>query len=394
MKEIEEGIRTLYEAGNKLFRESKFSVEDLLLSTAVTLESEFNKARVVSHYATSGKQAEDLLINFLNRHLPKRFAATTGFVIDIETKISCQTDILLYDALNSPHFPISTDGQLILIDYIVSVIEVKSNLTIKQLEDAAIKIARVKSLKQDDDIKSETRTDNCLGIVFAYESPLTLEVIAKKLHALNVSKPRRKWIDAIVVLGKGMVTYTLQLPNENKSNIFIVTKNFLPPAGFINLSIFSNPEYPLHLFLAKLMGELGVFVGHSILSNNIVLGAISASQIFKRYVFDADGNIIEFAEQVLEKQYMFDVLGFTSIVGRYTIYKWANGFVFHTVKTNKAYAFLNYLIMTQSPQHFAFIEGLSLNNVFAYTTILKGQIPTKEEITELVKKYGCRVEFR
>lgn len=394
VKEIKDGIKKIHEAGNKIFRETKFNVEDLLKLTADTLENEFNKARIVTHYATSGKQAEDLLINLLNKHLPKRFAATTGFAIDIENKVSRQSDILLYDALNSAHFPISTDGQLILIDHLIAVIEVKSNLTKSQLTDAATKIASVKSLKQDHDIKRKTRTDNCLGIVFVYESEIDLEAAAEHLHELNSARPRNEWIDTIVILGRGMVSYTLQLPDESKSNIFIVTKNFLPPPGYINLSIFSNPEYPLHLFLAKLMGELGVFVGHSILSNNIIVGAISASKIHRRYVFDADGNIIEFNNTTLEKKSMFDVFEYAQLIGRFTIYKWANGYIFHTMQSPHAYEFLEYLIKTLKMQRFTFIEGLSPNSIFAYTTILKGEIPTNDEITQLVKKVGLRVEFR
>jgi|GEM_PF-3964930 len=394
-KEITKLVKKLYEEGNKIFREksSKPTAEEILKLTADTLESEFRKARIITHYPTSGKQAEDLLMAFLNKHLPKRFAATTGFAIDIENNISQQSDILLYDALNSPLFPVSMDSQMILVDHLVAVIEVKSNLTLAQLQDAACKIASVKTLKQDADIR-QSKADSCLGIVFAYESKMRLENIAKNLDNLNSARPRVEWIDTIVVLGKGMISYTLQLPNENKSSMFIVSKNFLPPAGFINLSIFSNPEYPLNLFISKLMGEIGIFIGHSILSNNIILKAISASKIYKRYVFDADQKIIALKDATLDQQCMFDVFEYAHLVGRYTIYKWANGFIFHTMQSKNSYDFLDCLIKILRPQRFTFIEGLSSNNLFAYTTILKGKIPTAEEISQVTKNLGLRVEFR
>ena len=76
------------------------------------------------HYAERGAEAEVILRDFLNDHLPKRFAADTGLVVDDEGGISRQCDVLVYDASNSP---IYRRGKRVLIlpsDNVAAILEV------------------------------------------------------------------------------------------------------------------------------------------------------------------------------------------------------------------------------------------------------------------------------
>ncbi len=54
------------------------------------------------HYGERGTESEIILQKFLNEHLPKRFSADTGLIIDDNNKISSQIDVIIYDSLNSP----------------------------------------------------------------------------------------------------------------------------------------------------------------------------------------------------------------------------------------------------------------------------------------------------
>lgn len=124
------------------------NLKDLLIAAGKQLRSDFEYTKTTStHGGNQGGEAEKILIKFLNTHLPQRFKSSSGFVIDYEGNISKQSDVLIYDALNSPIYKSSDEGLILLSDNVASVIEVKSTLTKKKLKDAAEKIASVKSQK-------------------------------------------------------------------------------------------------------------------------------------------------------------------------------------------------------------------------------------------------------
>lgn len=123
------------------------NIQELISEAGNHLRHEFESIKNSNpHYAERGAEAEIILANFLNSHLPKRFAAGSGIVIDHQNNFSSQTDVIIYDAINSPVY---RKGERVLIlpnDNVASVIEVKSSLCKSQLEDAAQKIASVKKL--------------------------------------------------------------------------------------------------------------------------------------------------------------------------------------------------------------------------------------------------------
>lgn len=123
------------------------SIDELFKLAADGLKFQLEKIRKeIHHYSTSGSEGEQLLIKFLNGHLPRRFSAISGFVIDPTNSVSLQSDIIIYDAENSPVCRAGENSQILLSDSVATVIEVKANLNKCELEDAAKKVASVKSL--------------------------------------------------------------------------------------------------------------------------------------------------------------------------------------------------------------------------------------------------------
>jgi hypothetical protein len=76
-----------------------------------------------------GLEVEEVLRKFLNAHLPRRYSACSGVMIDVENHMSKQTDVMVYDALSSPEYRASEQLQIVPADAVASVIEVKSCLT-------------------------------------------------------------------------------------------------------------------------------------------------------------------------------------------------------------------------------------------------------------------------
>jgi hypothetical protein len=75
----------------------------LLQAAGRQLQAEFQEIRDSNpHAGDSGAEAEEILKNFLRDRLPRRFGVESGIVLGTEGAISRQTDLIVFDALNSP----------------------------------------------------------------------------------------------------------------------------------------------------------------------------------------------------------------------------------------------------------------------------------------------------
>ncbi len=230
------------------------NIQELISQAGKHLRDEFEVIKNTNpHYAERGSETEKILQDFLNNHLPKRFAAGSGFIIDQQNNISRQTDVIIYDALNSPVYRYGPNSLILPSDNVAAAIEVKSSLCKGELEDASKKISLIKKLSKtpitnvDQPVTFNSLiTTKTLGIVFAYDSKTSLETLADNLREINQDLPYDQWIDTVVVLDKGVIGYILQNPFE---------KDFMGWFGGAESSEF--PVLPIYLHLIKEdLGEL------------------------------------------------------------------------------------------------------------------------------------------
>ncbi len=67
------------------------------------LLQQFEKAKLeIPHFGERGSEVEQVVINWLNSYLPKRYSACSGFIMDDCDLISPQTDVIIYDSYNCP----------------------------------------------------------------------------------------------------------------------------------------------------------------------------------------------------------------------------------------------------------------------------------------------------
>ncbi len=256
---------------------------DIFIEAGKQLRNDFEEIKNNNpHYAESGAEAEIILRDFLNEHLPKRFAADTGCIIDDENNISMQTDIIVYDALNSPVF---RKGKRVLIlpnDNVASVIEVKSKLNKDELKDAAKKIASAKALKKtpvnDGDqpvTMSSLVIEKSFGVVFAYDSYTSLEALSENLIEINTKYPSSQWIDMVVVLDKGIISYSIQTPFNKKMQGWYAGScddNFTIAPCYIHLGKAELGELTLNKFFSDLIIRLSFFRKRSLVNIESFLG--------------------------------------------------------------------------------------------------------------------------
>lgn len=246
----------------------------LFESARKMLLAEFEKAKVeVPHYGERGSETELVVINWLNKHLPKRFSACGGFILDDNDKISPQTDVIIYDALNCPILRYSEKNLIIPADNAAVAIEVKSNLTKEALVDASKKIKAVKSLGKmplsDLDLLSEGAKKivqrQTLGVVFAFESHTSLRTIGSWYEEI-FKQPQYNGghIDYICVLNKGWIDLAIKVQDGKGLNSILHPEPILRPK-IINgpmeiwIGCHESPEKSLLYMLRLITHHLQVF---------------------------------------------------------------------------------------------------------------------------------------
>jgi hypothetical protein len=175
----------------------------------------------INNRPAKGRERESLIINtFLNKYLPATVHAVHGAeILDSLGNRSAECDIVIQDA-NTPPLYVGDTFHLIPVEWAHGIVEVKSQLTTVELEDAHAKILRAKSLKkltyvpQTGDIRwghtvYGERFDffPMYGIVFAYRGNQIAD-LCNSLWELQRETPIANWIDAVVVLNQGVLLYS------------------------------------------------------------------------------------------------------------------------------------------------------------------------------------------
>ncbi|MDA2912549.1 hypothetical protein MYX77_01065 [Acidobacteriia bacterium AH_259_A11_L15] len=147
-------------------KKNRVDLSSVFAAVAEQLRAQFNAIQhSVQHGPTKGSAGEAVWREWLERHLPRRYAAGTGFVTDSKGYQSKQQDIVIYDRQYSPLLYVERDALFIPAESVYAVVEVKTSLTPDEIGDAKAKIASVRTL---------------------YRAPSQ-----KVLHAAGVARPRK-----------------------------------------------------------------------------------------------------------------------------------------------------------------------------------------------------------
>ena len=172
----------------------------------------------VTHNGAKGRIREKKIVsNYLEKYVPGNIGVGNGEIIATNGEISSETDIVLYDKLTTPYLLKEDSYQIFPIECVYGVVEVKSNLGQRELEDAAEKIRVAKTLpkvafeKQFGPIVRSSKLYGkewtyfpVVGLVIAYDS-IELDGLARKLRDLQKTLLPEHRIDSIWVLKKGMI---------------------------------------------------------------------------------------------------------------------------------------------------------------------------------------------
>jgi len=182
------------------------------------MRADFEQTAVIQHAGGKGTAREQALVEFLRKYLPSTVEVVgSSEVVTAEGETSGQCDVVIYD----PSAPLLLDdaGHRILpAECVYAVIEVKSRLDWRGLQDAADKIAKLKRLSktaylppvaisyQKSIYGQSLPYTPSLGYVFAYDS-VGRNGLWQNLAQLMQEQPVQERIDALWVLGDGMFNW-------------------------------------------------------------------------------------------------------------------------------------------------------------------------------------------
>lgn len=274
----------------------KSTVTSLFSDAGKKLQQDFESLRSsVPHSGLKGTGLERILIEFLNEKIPQKFRAASGIIIDSTDNISCQTDIVIYDAASSPVYYQNKEVRILPIETTASAIEVKTSLDKKQLEDAFKKIASCKALKTqsyEEENKKKPGGGLC-GIVFAYTSNISIEKLGKHFVEIAKSYDSSLWPNFIVILDKGILNFYINFIGEDSGGPFFDfsggSANGHSYPFHIRLAI-DDQDLVIHKFMQYLFMNLNFFPERSI-PLNYFKPKNSNLKIIENYQYNSNGSM-------------------------------------------------------------------------------------------------------
>jgi len=243
------------------------TISSLLSDASKKLRTDFEYIRKTNpHAGEKGEEVQEILKHFLNSHLPRRFSASSGIIIDTCNNMSKQTDVIIYDNLSSPIYRSSETTQIVPYDTVASVIEVKSCLNGKELGDAYEKIASCKQLKKRPFSQLDQRptgarltTVGTYGIIFGFASDTKLETLAEHMKELNKETESRLWPDMVIVLDKGIIDYGIFFPGHKEAAGTLsplCDEEFIVFPIYVSILIHKDESFSLNRFFCNLLSHL------------------------------------------------------------------------------------------------------------------------------------------
>lgn len=220
------------------------NIEGLFKTVEKQMQAELEAVRhALTHPGLKGTVNEEAVKNFLRKHLPDNLAIETGMIIDSTGQISKQVDIIIYDKAKTPSLFFAANIRVVPIEGVYAVIEVKTKLDAKALEDCIKNMESVKALKclayypagiivHPKLMYGQEHEDwQTIYSVFAYESAEPYSLL-EKLNSYASTSQLEKRIDCIFTLDKGVYCNNLNgsldaLPSQNSEIVFSFQNSLL-----------------------------------------------------------------------------------------------------------------------------------------------------------------------
>lgn len=192
----------------------------ILASAEEELAAAFRKAEAsFQHMGDRGDARESAVRSFLTDQLPARFVVSAGEVLDAAGNVSGQTDVVIYDGLNTR--PLFTTNGIALLpaEALLATVEVKSKLDKSETDKAVGGMVKLRRLRPWDAPWSSARrkgraADDMLPRLFTTVLGFTTDLVESTWPTNEMSRLRASCaasrlptahIDRLVVLDRGVL---------------------------------------------------------------------------------------------------------------------------------------------------------------------------------------------
>lgn len=259
--------------------------------------------------AESTDNLADEMNKILNHLLGSSFQAAKGSVRDIEGQSTVAIGTIICTSSLSQTTP---DSSYFSADNTACVIDINESLDLENLHPSYERIACAKRLKKTP-VPKESRvphTNITLGIIFARDATIPIEVLAKELDSLNRRSPDREWTDMVVVLSQGIINYTVQFPGENISGDFLPpaegATDLYSPSMYVIVLIRPTERFTFNKMCSFLIAHLMIFSPGASLPNwnKIMEDTIDYGMAVTGYQYDLSGNLKPVPRQHYNDRYI------------------------------------------------------------------------------------------
>ncbi len=210
-------------------------IDEFFSCVEETLLARFKLSGFTQHAGDKGENREEVLMDFLSSHLPKRYGVIKGEIVTKDGVHSHAADIIIHDALNCPILYRERTAVL-PIEGVYGIIEVKSRLSKAEFLDASHKIESFKRLVPRDLSVIQTREyvtvhrpSRPFGIVIGYElDKNSLDSLSsnwfeenKRIHDVNY------FVNLVCVLGVGLLHYDQANLTKGGKRMLLDTDEFV-----------------------------------------------------------------------------------------------------------------------------------------------------------------------
>lgn len=179
------------------------------------LKAESETLDTVHHAGNRGSERESVLERFLTDVLPYQFGIGTGEIRATNGAWSKQEDLVIYDRLACPRLFVGAKSQVYPVESVAAIIEVKSKLGSAEIRDAAVNIAKARSLKKlgmsgplmGPGSITFGEPSPTLGVLFAYDLAISTDTFRRVWDENQSALPPNQRINLTCILGQQVVIH-------------------------------------------------------------------------------------------------------------------------------------------------------------------------------------------
>lgn len=168
---------------------AELNFDALFRSASLEMHAAFERSIASFRPDEKGNNREDAVRHFFKDWLPDGYGISKGYVVD-DNIVSKECDIVIFNKEKCPKFFLSkeTDVRIFPIAYVYCTIEVKSKLTVKELENALMKLKSINDVHQRyirQDYKKEVFKEEINLLLTDYDSLNSESTIFKNLRSFK-----------------------------------------------------------------------------------------------------------------------------------------------------------------------------------------------------------------